>query len=285
MQVSGHTQTIALIGSPVEHSLSPAMHTQSFNELGVDCVYLAYDIEPQDLESAAVGMKKMGFAGYNVTMPHKTLIPKYLDELSDAAELMGAVNTVAIKQGKAIGYNTDGAGFMRNLKENGVDVIGKKITIVGAGGAGSAIYTQAALDGVDAIDVYNIKDKFFDVTAERVAKVAEKTGCKMRLIDLEDKESLKQSIAESALFVNATRVGMGDLADQSVILPDYLVDGIAVADTVYEPRKTKLLKDAEAKGLKAISGLGMLLWQAAIAEDIWVGKEMPTKFIEEEFFN
>lgn len=107
----------------------------------------------------------------------------------------------------------------------------------------------------------------------------------MRLIDLEDKESLKQSIAESALFVNATRVGMGDLADQSVILPDYLVDGIAVADTVYEPRKTKLLKDAEARGLKAISGLGMLLWQAAIAEDIWVGKEMPTKFIEEEFFN
>ena len=225
MQVSGHTQTIALIGSPVEHSLSPAMHTQSFNELGVDCVYLAYDIEPQDLESAAVGMKKMGFAGYNVTMPHKTFIPKYLDELSDAAELMGAVNTVAIK------------------------------------------------------------DKFFDVTAERVAKVAEQTGCKMRRIDLEDKESLKQSIAESALFVNATRVGMGDLADQSVILPDYLVDGIAVADTVYEPRKTKLLKDAEAKGLKAISGLGMLLWQAAIAEDIWVGKEMPTKFIEEEFFN
>ena len=128
-----------LIGSPVEHSLSPAMHTQSFNELGVDCVYLAYDIEPQDLESAAVGMKKMGFAGYNVTMPHKTFIPKYLDELSDAAELMGAVNTVAIKQGKAIGHNTDGAGFMRNLKENGVDVIGKKITIVGAGGAGSAL--------------------------------------------------------------------------------------------------------------------------------------------------
>ena len=227
----------------------------------------------------------MGFVGYNVTMPHKTFIPKYLDELSDAAELMGAVNTVAIKQGKAIGHNTDGAGFMRNLKENGVDVIGKKITIVGAGGAGSAIYTQAALDGVDAIDVYNIKDKFFDATAERVAEVAEKTGCKMRLIDLEDKESLKQSIAESALFVNATRVGMGDLADQSVILPDYLVDGIAVADTVYEPRKTKLLKDAEARGLKAISGLGMLLWQAAIAEDIWVGKEMPTKFIEEEFFN
>ena len=281
-QITGHTQTIALIGSPVEHSLSPAMHTCSFDELGIDCVYLAYEVAPEELEAAAAGMKALGFAGYNVTMPHKTFIPQYLDGLSDAAELMGAVNTVDIKNGKAIGHNTDGAGFMRNIKENGVDVIGKKITLVGAG---SAIYTQAALDGVAAIDIYNMKDNFFDVTAERVAKVAEKTGCKMRLIDLDYKESLKQSIVESALFVNATRVGMGDLADQSVIPADYLVDGLAVADTVYEPRKTKLLKEAEAKGLKAVSGLGMLLWQAAIAEDIWVGKEMPTKLIEEKFFN
>ena len=283
--ISGHTKTICLIGSPVEHSLSPAMHTFSFEQLGVDCVYLAYNVEPDQLEAAVNGMKELGFLGYNVTMPHKTYISRYLDELSPAAELMGAINTVVIKDGKAIGHNTDGAGFMRNIKENGVEVVGKKVTVMGAGGAAMAIYTQAALDGVAAIDVYNIKDKFFDVTAERVAEVAEKTGCKMRLIDLEDKESLKQSIAESALFVNATRVGMGDLADQSVISPDYLADGIAVADTVYEPRKTKLLKDAEAKGLKAISGLGMLLWQAAIAEDIWVGKEMPTKLIEERFFN
>lgn len=283
--ITGHTQTIALIGSPVEHSLSPEMHTCSFEELGIDCVYLAYDVAPEDLASAAAGMKALGFAGYNVTMPHKTFIPQYLDGLSDAAELMGAVNTVAIKDGKAIGHNTDGAGFMRNVKEHGVDVIGKKITLVGAGGAGSAIYTQAALDGVAAIDIYNRKDSFFEATADRVAKLAAKTGCNIRLIDLEDKESLKNSIAESALFVNATRVGMGDLADQSVIPAEYLVDGIAVADTVYEPRQTKLLKDAEAKGLKTVSGLGMLLWQAAIAEDIWVGKEMPTQLIEEKFFN
>ena len=195
MQVSGHTQTIALIGSPVEHSLSPAMHTQSFNELGVDCVYLAYDIEPQDLESVAVGMKKMGFVGYNVTMPHKTFIPKYLDELSDAAELMGAVNTVAIKQGKAIGHNTDGAGFMRNLKENGVDVIGKKMTIAGAGGAATAIEIQAALDGVKEISIFNIHDKFWANAEETVRKINEKTDCKATLYDLDDKEKLREELS------------------------------------------------------------------------------------------
>lgn len=284
-QITAHTKTIALIGSPVEHSLSPAMHTLAFDELGVDCVYHAYDVTTDELGMAAAGLKALGFTGYNVTMPHKTFIPQYLDELSDAAELMGAVNTVVIENGKAVGHNTDGAGFMRNVKEHGVDVIGKKMTIIGAGGAGSAIYTQAALDGVAAIDVYNIKDDFFDATAERIAKVAKKTGCEMRLIDLNDKGSLERSIAESALLVNATRVGMGELAGQSAVPAEFLVDGLAVADTVYEPRKTKLLEDAEEKGLVAISGLGMLLWQAAIAEEIWVGKEMPRDLIEKTFFN
>lgn len=146
--ISGHTKTICLIGSPVEHSLSPAMHTFSFEQLGVDCVYLAYNVEPDQLEAAANGMKEMGFLGYNVTMPHKTVISRYLDEVSPAAELMGAINTVAIKDGRAIGHNTDGAGFMRNVKENGVDVAGKKITMMGAGGAAMAIYTQAALDAL-----------------------------------------------------------------------------------------------------------------------------------------
>ena len=142
--ISGHTKTIALIGSPVEHSMSPAMHNAAFDKLGLDYAYLVYDVQPDDLESVVKGMKAMGVAGYNVTMPLKTLILPYLDELSDAAKLMGAVNTVVMQDGKAIGHNTDGAGFMRNLKENGVDIIGKKMTIVGAGGAGSAIFTQAA---------------------------------------------------------------------------------------------------------------------------------------------
>lgn len=285
-RISGHTKLITLIGKPVEHSMSPAMHNASFEHLGVDCVYLATEIDsPDDLEKVIPGMKVMGFVGCNVTMPYKRAIIAHLDELSPAAELMGAVNTVVFEEGKAIGHNTDGAGFMRNLKENGIDIIGKKITLVGVGGAGSAIYTQAALDGVAAIDIYNFKDDFFDAAAQRVAEIAQKTGCNIRLIDLEDKESLKQSMEESALFVNATRVGMGDLEGQSVVPKEYLGDNLAVADTVYDPRKTQLILDAEEKGLKIAPGLGMLLWQAAIGEDIWIGKEMPTDLIKERFFD
>ena len=174
--ISGCTKTICLIGSPVEHSLSPAMHTFSFEQLGVDCVYLAYNVEPDQLEAAVNGMKELGFLGYNVTMPHKRVISRYLDEVSPAAELMGAINTVAIKDGKAIGHNTDGAGFMRSVKENGVDVAGKKITMMGAGGAAMAIYTQAALDGVAAIDVYKRKNDSYDAAAEHIAHIAEKPG-------------------------------------------------------------------------------------------------------------
>lgn len=282
--ISGYTQTTALIGSPVEHSLSPAMHTASFQELGIDAVYLAYDVQVDGLEAAVAGMTALGFAGYSVTMPLKTAIPPLLDELTDAAALMGAVNCVAVKDGRTVGHNTDGAGFMRNVREHGVDIIGKKITLVGAGGAGSAIYTQAALDGVTAIDVYNLRDAFFDATAERIQRVANQTGCALRLIDLADQDALRASIAESALVVNATRVGMGDLADQTAIPADFLVPGVAVADTVYSPRETTLLKMAKARGLQTIGGLGMLLWQAAIAEDIWFGREMPTALIEEKFF-
>lgn len=285
-RISGHTKLITLIGKPVEHSMSPAMHNASFEYLGEDYVYLATEIDsPDDLYKAIQGMKVMGFAGCNVTMPYKRAIIPYLDELSPAAELMGAANTVVFEEGKAVGHNTDGAGFMRNLKENNIDIIGKKITLVGVGGAGSAIYTQAALDGVAAIDIYNSKDAFFDVAAERIADIAQRTGCAIRLIDLDNKEALKRSIEESALFINATRVGMGDLAGQSVIPKEYLVDGLAVADTVYDPRKTQLILDAEERGLKTAPGLGMLLWQAAIGEDIWIGKEMPTGLIKERFFD
>ena len=282
--ISGHTKTIALIGSPVEHSMSPAMHTAAFDKLGLDYAYLVYDVQPDDLESVVKGMKAMGVAGYNVTMPLKTLILPYLDELSDAAKLMGAVNTVVMQDGKAIGHNTDGAGFMRNLKENGVDIIGKKMTIVGAGGAGSAIFTQAALDGVKEIDVFNIRDNFYDATEKRIGELAAKTGCNITLHDLDDKDDLRASVAASQLFVNASRVGMPPMEDQCTLEEDMLHDGLAVADTVYNPRVTKLLAMAAEHGNKAVSGLGMLLWQAAIGENIWTGQEMPVDYIEEKFF-
>ncbi|MGI6104962.1 MAG: shikimate dehydrogenase [Raoultibacter sp.] len=284
-RISGHTQTIGLIGSPVEHSMSPGMHNAAFEKLGLDYVYLVYDVVPEQLATVVPAMTTMGFAGFNVTMPCKTHVLEFLDELSPAAELMGAVNTVVVKDGRSTGHNTDGAGFMRNLKEHGVDVIGKKITQVGAGGAGSAIFCQAALDGVAEIDVYNMKDDFFDATEKRVAEISEKTGCKIRLFDLADKEAMKQSVSESVLFINATRVGMAPMEDQSPLPAEFMHDGLALADTVYAPRETLLLKTGKERGLKIVPGLGMLLWQAAIGEKLWTGQEMPVSYIEEKFFS
>lgn len=284
LNITGHTKLIALIGSPVEHSLSPAMHTASFAKLGLDYAYLAFDVTPEKLETAVAGMKDLGFAGANVTMPCKTHVLQYLDELTPAAELMGAVNTVAFRDGKAIGHNTDGAGFVKNLANNGVQVKGNKMTIVGAGGAGSAIFTQVALDGASAIDVFNIKDDFFEATQKRVAELSEKTGVTITLYDLNDRDQLRKSVAESAIFVNATRVGMAPLDDQCTLDEDMLHDGLAVADTVYDPRETKLVKMAKARGLVACGGLGMLLQQAALGEEFWCGAEMPVDYIEEKFF-
>ena len=283
-RISGHTKTVALIGSPVGHSLSPAMHNASFEKLGLDYVYVAYDIPTESVEAAVKGMKALGFAGFNITMPHKATVMPYLEEISDAAKLMGAVNCVVIHDdGTATGHNTDGQGFMRNVKENGVEVEGNKMTIVGAGGAGSAIYTQAALDGME-VAIFNRPGKNFDAAEARIKEIAKICDSKVSVNDLNDREALRKSIDESVLFVNSTRVGMAPNEDGCVIDEDMLHEGMAVADVVYNPMETKLLAMAKSKGCTAIGGLGMLLWQAAIGEELWTGAEMPVDYIKGLFF-
>jgi shikimate dehydrogenase len=283
-RISGRTKALAVIGSPVGHSLSPAMHNLTYQKLGLDYVYLAFDVKPEQLETVIPAMKMMGFVGANVTMPCKTPILPYLDELSDAARLMNAVNTVVIKDGRAYGHNTDGAGFMRNLKENGIDVCGSRITIAGAGGAGSAILTQAALDGVGVIEVFKTRDELFEKLKRRVAKLAAETGCAINVHDRSDQEALGRCVAESSLFVNATKTGMGPLRDQSVLPAEFLHPDLIVADAVYDPPVTKMLATAQACGNVTISGLGMLLWQAAIAEELFVGAAMPVDYVAERVF-
>ena len=260
------------------------MHTASFAEVGVDAVYLSFPIAPEILGEVVQGLQDIA-VGYNVTMPYKTYICKYLDGLSPAARLMGAVNTVEIKDGKSYGHNTDGAGFSENLRVNGFNPSGKKVTIVGAGGAGSAVSTQLALDGAASISIFNIKDEFWEKTVGRINRLAEETGVGVSLEDLNDRASLASSVADSDLFVNATRVGAGDLIDQCVIDEDMLHEGLTVADTVYNPVESKLIKMAKAHGLAAYGGLGMLLQQAALAEKIWFGTDMPIELIREKLFS
>lgn len=285
LAISGETKLTGLVGgSGITSSFSPRMHTASFAEVGVDAVYLSFPIAPEMLGEVVQGLQDIA-VGYNVTMPYKTYICKYLDGLSPAARLMGAVNTVEIKDGKSYGHNTDGAGFSENLRGNGFNPSGKKVTIVGAGGAGSAVSTQLALDGAASISIFNIKDEFWEKTAGRINRLVEETGVGVSLEDLNDRTSLASSIADSDLFVNATRVGAGDLIDQCVIDEDMLHEGLTVADTVYNPVESKLIKMAKAHGLAAYGGLGMLLQQAALAEKIWFGTDMPIELIREKLFS
>lgn len=145
--ITGKTKLVGLIGSPVAHSMSPAIHTASFAHEGVDAIYIAFDVLPDQCEELVPMMEVLGVVGYNVTLPHKTKILPYLDELTPAAELIGAVNTVIVKGDRSVGHNTDGEGYTVNLRRNGFEPKGKTVTLLGAGGAGSAIYTQFALDG------------------------------------------------------------------------------------------------------------------------------------------
>lgn len=283
-KISGTTKLVGLLGSPVTQSMSPAMHTASFAKMGIDAVYLGFDVQPEQLESVVKGFAEAGVTGYNVTMPCKTKVLPYLDELTPVAKLMGAVNTVVIKDGRSIGDNTDGAGFVRNMKLHGFEPEGKVITVAGAGGAGSAVFTQLALDGVVAINIFNRHDDFWDVTQKKIMELSSKTGVPMVLGDLDDKELLTRAIKNSDLFVNATRVGMAPIEDECVIDEDMLHEGLFVADTVYEPRETKLIRMAKEHNLQTAPGLGMLLQQAALGEKIWFDVDMPTDYIEEEFF-
>ena len=280
--ISGNTKITALIGSPVNHSLSPALHNASFAYTNTDAVFVALEVQPESLETIVSALCASGICGYSVTMPHKQKICSYLDELSPAAELMGAVNTVVVRDGRSIGHNTDGAGFVANCRSCGFDPEGKTITIVGTGGAGSAIFTQLALEKAKKIYVFNRRDEF--LIRQNIQELSEKTGVPMEMHVLDDRECLASYISESDLFINATRVGMPPLENECVIDEAMLHDGLAVADTVYEPQSTKLITMARKRGLLVIPGVGMLLHQAALGEKIWLDIDMPIEVIKCQFF-
>lgn len=179
-RISGHTELIGLIATPIRHSKSPKMHNEAFAKLGLDYAYLAFEVGNEELEDAVKGFKALKVRGYNVSMPNKTVIGQYLDHLSPAAELCGAVNTVVNDNGELTGHITDGIGYMRSLKDAGIDVVGKKVTIVGAGGAATAIEIQMALDGVKELSIFNRRDEFWERAEQNVKNINEKTAVRLR---------------------------------------------------------------------------------------------------------
>jgi len=282
-RISGHTRLLALIGSPVSHSGSPAMYNHSFQKHGLDYAYVAFDVKEDGVKEALNAMRLFNMRGMNVTMPDKVEAAKYMDELSPAAQLIGAVNTIVNEDDKLIGYNTDGEGFVNNLRDYGGEVTGKKIVVAGGGGAATAIVVQCALDGAKEITIFNKKDSFYARTLETAEKIkAAVKGCMVNVYDIDDTQKMTEEIKACDLFVNATVVGMKPMDDQSVVKDlSALRPGLWVADIVYNPEETKLLKDAKKAGCICVGGKGMLIWQGASAFQLYTGKEMPVDEVKE----
>lgn len=284
-QITGHTILTGLLGSPVSHSISPMMHNEAFFQLDLDYRYLAFDVKLEELELVANALKAMGARGFNLTMPHKTAMCNLCDELSPAAKVIGAVNTVVIENGKFIGHTTDGMGYMQALKDDGIDVIGKKMTILGAGGAATSIFVQAAFDGVKEISIFSRRSPFFERAASIIPILESETDCKINLYDFDDESILRREISESVLLVNGTSVGMAPNTEASIITdPSMFHKELIVSDVIYNPRETKLLKLAKEAGCKTQNGLSMLLYQGAEAFKLWTGQEMPVDIIKEKYF-
>ncbi|MCY8486857.1 shikimate dehydrogenase [Bacillus atrophaeus] len=287
-RINGKTQLIGLLATPIGHSLSPTMHNLAFKKLGLNYAYLAFEVGNEQLEDVVTGMRALGVRGFNVSMPNKMKIIPYLDQLADSAKFSGAVNTVVNDNGTLTGHSTDGMGYVRNLKEHGVDIAGKKMTLIGSGGAATPIAIQSALEGLAEISIFARNDAFFEKAVENVRiinKDMKDSNCKANVYPLEDQETLRAEIASSDILANGTGVGMKPLEGLSVIEDvSMLRPDLIVSDVVYNPVKSKLLEQAEEAGCKTINGLGMMVWQGAMAFELWTGKEMPVAYINEQMF-
>ncbi len=281
---TGHTKLLCLLGSPVAHSISPEMHNEACALLDLDYEYLAFDVTPDRLETAVKGLKELGVRGFNITMPDKNKMAELCDELSPAAQICGAVNTVVNDNGKLIGHTTDGVGYMMSAKDAGCDLTGKHMVQLGAGGAGTAILVQAAMDGLAAIDVFNTRDAFWPRIEGIAAQLNECTGCKVTLHDLANLDDLRTRLGQAHLLLNTTPVGMSRIPGCLIPDPSYFHPGLVVSDVIYEPKETQLLKMAREAGLKTFNGMYMLLYQGAASFRIWTGQEMPAQQIKERYF-
>ncbi|RHR74552.1 shikimate dehydrogenase [Eubacterium sp. AF15-50] len=285
-EITGHTRLTGLLGSPVAHSKSPLMHNEAFRLLRLDYVYLCFDVKEDNLKTAFEGLKKLNVAGFNCTMPDKTAICELLDDLSPAAKMIGAVNTVVNENGRYIGHNTDGIGYMQSVKDAGFDIKGETMTLLGAGGAASSIFVQAALDGVKKINLFSIKDRFWEKAEKMVDMVNSNTDCDAKLIELGNDDILNEAISNSKILTNATSVGMAPNTDNCIV-KDFSIfnENLIVSDVIYNPMETKLLKIAKEHGCPTFNGIYMLLYQGAEAFKLFTGKDMPVEEIKKKYFS
>ena len=272
MKIDGYTRLAAVVANPIKHSISPFIHNSAFEVTGINGVYLAWEVEVSDLAETVANIRRYQMFGINLSMPYKEEVIPYLDELSDEVRLIGAVNTVVNHNGNLIGYNTDGKGFFKSLPS--FTILGKKMTLLGAGGAAKAVIAQAILDGASRVSVF-VRSTSMEKTKAYLERLQSETGFRVDLYVLEEHSVLQERIAASDLLVNATSVGM-DGKSSPVPTNLNLPPQVLVADIIYQPFETPFLQWAKSQGNVAVNGLGMLLYQAAEAFKLWTGKDMPT---------
>lgn len=282
-RIQGTTRLVGLLGKPIKHSRSPHMHNSAFDYLKEDLVYLCLDTETKDLKTALAALKIFGAVGGNVTYPNKQEVLKYLDEIDEAAEIIGSVNTIKIDEDtkKIKGFNTDGLGFIESLEKKDIPYKDKKMVLIGVGGAGRAIAIQSAYSGIKELVIKELNKEVADEVLNTIKTKIPK--CNVRLIS-DDENDLKEEIKNADILVNATPLGMkGNVDSCSISSSDVISNpNVFVYDIVYEPKETKFMKYAKEAGCETCNGTNMMLWQGALAFKIWTGKDMPIEYVKKE---
>lgn len=274
MRLDANVRKTGLIGHPVAHSKSPEMINAAYQKQGLPYIYLAYDVAPEDLKQAVEGMRALGFRGWNVTVPHKVTVMDHLDEVEESARLIGAVNTVMVEEGRLIGINTDGAGYLRSLvTETGIDPAEQQVVLIGAGGAARAVGYALARAGVQRITVVNRTETRGRELAARLKMWTETEGVGL--------DQAGEKLQGASLLVQTTSVGMYPDTEACPVDPTFLHEGLLVSDLIYHPRDTRLMREARTRGARVHGGLGMLLHQGALAYRRWTGQEAPTETMRE----
>ncbi|OXM86165.1 shikimate dehydrogenase [Paenibacillus rigui] len=273
-QLDSHTILYGVFGDPIRHSKSPVMLNRAFEETGLNAAYAAFHILPGQLKDAIKGIRALQFRGVNVTIPHKLEVMEYLDEIDEGARIIGAVNTIVNDNGRLIGYNTDGIGYVRSLKEEtGIELHGKKVLMLGAGGAARGVGYALAKEGAAHIYIANRTREKAEELAQSMSGFTGVTG--MGLDEIAD------VAGDVALIVNNTSLGMHPNVDSVPMDTTLVREHMVVSDLVYNPMITKFLRESEARGATIHSGLGMFIYQGAYAFEYWTGVPAPTAAMRE----
>ncbi|AFH64622.1 shikimate dehydrogenase [Paenibacillus caseinilyticus] len=269
--LDSHTILYGVFGDPVRHSKSPVMLNRAFDVAGINAAYGAFHILPGTLKDAVAGIRALGFRGVNVTVPHKLEVMSYLDEIDEGARVIGAVNTVVNEGGRLIGYNTDGIGYIRSLKEEtGIELKGRKVLMIGAGGAARGVGYALAQEGAEHIYIANrTKEKALDL-ADALGGYGSISGHGL--------DEIHELVGDAALIVNNTLVGMYPNVDEVPMDISLIREDHVVSDLIYNPLETRLLREArEKQGATVHSGLGMFIYQGAYAFEYWTGQPAPVE--------